>query len=271
MAQLPPSDTAAVASALFPALTALAIAMGRPMGVALVLPIFTRAQLGGPIRGAFAFVLAFPALPAIYRALADTAPATPILALLGAKEMIIGLLIGLLAGLPIWCIQSIGEFLDTHRSATQGQASEPGSGNQDSLTANLLAMAAIALFVTGGGLPLVAQAIAQSEEVWPPLSISLHPAPGFADALLGLLDRIEIVSLTIAAPVTLAMLLCDACVILLMRAIPKLHLYDLAPTLRNLAFTLMMLAYTAWLVIYARRETTTDGHLLHALQQLLTP
>ncbi|GAN55015.1 type III secretion system export apparatus subunit SctT [Tanticharoenia sakaeratensis] len=270
---MPPlsSDAAGAATALFPALTALAIAMGRPMGVALVLPIFTRAQIGGPIRGAFAFVLALPVAPAIYRGIADSAPVTPMLAILGAKELVIGVMIGLLAGLPIWGIQSVGEVLDTHRSATQGQVSEPGSGNQDSLTATLLAMTAIALFVTGGGLGLIAQTIAQSEEVWPPLSMTLHPKAGFGTALLGLLDRIEIVSLTVAAPVTLAMLLCDACVILLMRAIPKLHLYDLAPTLRNLAFTLMMLAYTAWLVVYARREMITDGHLMNGLKGLLSP
>lgn len=258
-------------TALFPALTALALALARPMGIAMVLPIFTRAQLGSPIKGAFAFVLAIPAWPAIYRALQSTPETTPILALLSAKEMMIGVVIGGVAGIPIWGVQSIGEFFDTHRAATQGQNSEPGTNNQDSLSATLLGMTAIALFVTGGGLSLVAQAVADSEALLPPLRLAFLPAGGALSALLGLADQIERVSLMTAAPVTLAMILCDACVILLMRAIPKLHLYDLAPTLRNLAFVLMMLAYAAWLVTYARQDMIASRHIMDGVKALLAP
>lgn len=256
-------------TSLMPLLSAVAIAMGRPAGAALVLPVFTRAQLGGLVRGAFAFVVGLPVIPGLYRDLQQTSLNLPSLALIGAREMMIGVIIGFLAGLPIWAVQSAGEWLDTQRSATQGQASEP-DGEQESLSASLLAMTTVALYVTGNGLGFLDQAIVDSEIAWPPLVLALTPQPGFATTALGLLDRFEILSMKIAVPVILAMLLCDGCIILLMRAIPKLHLYDLAPTLRNLAFTLMMCGYASWLVVYARRDIL-DMSIMHDLGGLLAP
>ncbi|MBO1360448.1 type III secretion system export apparatus subunit SctT [Acetobacter sacchari] len=252
-------------------LAALTLAMARPTGAALVLPIFTRAQLGGPIRGAFAFALCLPAAPGIYESLMVTPQSTPALALMTAREMVIGLMVGLVVGLPIWAIQSIGEFIDTQRSATQGQTSESGTGGQESLSAVLLSMMAIALFVMENGLGLLNRTLIESELLWPPLSLTLIPQPGFGMSLLGLLDGLTRTSLTVAAPIMLAMILCDACVILLMRAIPKLHLYDIAPTLRNLAFVMMMMLYSGWLLAYARRGMGGEHHIIELLRTILTP
>ncbi|WP_367159749.1 type III secretion system export apparatus subunit SctT [Kozakia baliensis] len=268
---MPASDPLIALNQFIPWLSAIAVAMGRPAGAAIVLPVFTRAQLGGPIRGAVAFALGLPAMPSIYENLVETPRAMPFLALIGAKELIIGIMIGLLIGLPIWGIQGVGELLDTQRSATQGHAEDPGSGNQDSTMAGFLAMAVIGLFVLSGGLNLLAHSLAVSESVWPPLSLTFKPRAGFGDALLGLLDKLTIVSLTTGAPIMLAMLLCEAAVILLMRAIPKLHLYDLAPTLRNLVFVLIMFGYSVWLVAYMRRALVASHHVVADLQQLLAP
>ncbi len=238
-------------------LSAVAGAMARPAGAALVLPVFTRAQLGGPVRAAVAFALGLAAIPGIGAELAAHPLASGPLALLGVKEVFVGLLIGVLLGIPIWSVQSVGELLDTQRSATQDKQPEPGSGNQDSTTATFLGMAVVALFVISGGLDALAATIGSSYGVWPALRFLPLPATGWGGFLLGLLDHIMRVSLSLAAPVVMGMLLCEACVILLMRAVPKLQLYDLAPTLRNLMFVLLMLGYAQFLVVYMHREIET--------------
>ena len=51
--------------------TAASLAMARPLGAAVVLPVFTRAQLGGPVRGCFALALSLPAVPGVARLLRE--------------------------------------------------------------------------------------------------------------------------------------------------------------------------------------------------------
>lgn len=264
---MPPSaaDAAALADRLLPLVSAIAISMGRPAGSTLVLPVFTRAQLGGPTRAAFAFALGLAAIPGINLGLATGPISLPLLALLGVKEIFVGLIIGVLLGLPVWAVQSAGEFLDTQRSATQDQQSEPGSGNQNSTTATFLGMTVVALFVISGGLNALVSTVGASYGVWPALQFLPLPTTGWASFLFGLLDHLTRVSLSLAAPVIVGMILCEACVVLLMRAVPKLQIYDLAPTLRNLMFVILMMLYAQYLVAYMQREI---GHLQDAAIQL---
>lgn len=263
------SDVSALVERFLPLVSSVAISMGRPAGSALVLPVFTRAQLGGPVRGAIAFALGLAAVPGISSELAAHPVSLPLLALLGTKEVFVGLLIGVLLGVPIWSVQCAGEFLDTQRSATQDRQPEPGSGNQNSTTATFLGMTVVTLFVLSGGLNALVSTIGASYGVWPALQFLPLPTTGWGDFLLGLLDGIARVSLSLAAPVVLGMVLCEACVILLMRAVPKLHIYDLAPTLRNLMFVVLMLAYAQFLVAYMHREIEHLQGVAAQLRELL--
>ena len=268
MASSPP-EVGTLIDQLAPQLSAVAIAMGRPAGAALVLPVFTRAQLGGPMRAAVAFALGLAAVPGISAELASSPVPAALLVLLGTKEVFVGLLIGVLLGVPIWSVQSAGELLDTQRSATQDQQSEPGSGNQNSTTATFLGITVIALFVISGGLNALVATVGSSYGVWPALRFLPLPATGWGNFLLGVLDRVGRVSLSLAAPVVLGMLLCEACVILLVRSVSKLQIYDLAPTLRNLMFVLLMLGYTQFLVAYMHREVGRVQGAAGQLRELL--
>ena len=249
-------------------LEAQALAIGRPAGAAVVLPIFTRAQLGNTIKGSFAFALSLVAAPPIAVALQANALSSTDLVLLELKEVVIGALVGFLLGLPIWTAEAAGELLDTQRSATQDRQSVPGTGDQDSTTASFLGVTLIALFVMMGGLVVLARTIDDSYAVWPPLSFRPLPTHGWATFLLGMLDRLSRASLALAAPLILGMLLCEACVILLMRGVPKLHMYDLAPTLRNLIFALMMFAYVEYLVAYMRQDVDQVAGATAAIRSL---
>lgn len=241
----------------FPLLEAVALAAGRPAGAAIVLPVFSRAQLSNTVKATVALALAFPVVPPILEGLKAQSFTTSVLVLLEVKEVFIGVIIGMLMGLPIWSVQAAGELLDTQRSATQDRQSVPETGEQDSTTAAFLGMTEIALFVMVGGMVVLARTIADSYAVWPALALLPLPTRGWASFLLGMLDHLSRTSVGLAAPVVLGMLLCEACVILLMRAVPKLHMYDLAPTLRNLMFVLMMFAYVEYLVMFMQK--TVDG------------
>lgn len=231
--------------------------MARPAGIALLLPVFTRAQLGGPVRAAFALALAVPGLEPAGLMLREQAGGPGWLILLSAKEAFAGALLGLLFGTPIWAVQGAGEIVDVQRSATSGSAAEPGTGNQNSNTSDLLAITTLAIFVANGGLEAVAGALYASYGVWPLEQVLPETGAGWLPFLLGLLDRLTHLSLVLAAPLVLAALVVETAVALLSRAVPKFNVYDLSPTLRNLVFALMLVAYATFLTAYV--EGALDG------------
>lgn len=263
-------ETGGAAAGLLALVAAAGLAMARPLGAAIVLPVFTRAQIGGPVRGCFAFALSLPAVPGAARTLGDAAPDAARLLLLGAKEAFAGVLLGVLVGLPIWAVQCAGEILDTQRSATSAQTPEPGTGNQGSTTGEFLGLTAVTLFVAAGGLGGLADSLYASYGVWPlPRVLPEVAGGGWADFALGLLGHVSRVSLLLAAPVAVAMLAAEAGVILLMRAVPRLNPYDLAPTLRNLVFAGFVVLYAQYLLAYAGDELDTARRAADALRALL--
>ena len=264
-------DPAAIAllQAILPLVPATALAMARPAGIALLLPVFTRAQLGGPVRAAFALALALPGISPAAAVLAEGAGGPGWFILLSAKEAFAGALLGFLFGMPIWAVQSAGEILDVQRSATSGSAAEPGTGNQNSTTADLFAISAITLFVVTGGLGALAECLYASYGPWPLGQVLPEARGGWPAFLLQLLDRLTRVSLVLAAPLVLAALIAEVAVALLSRAVPKLNAYDLSPTLRNLVFALMLAAYAAFLMAYVERVLGDARDVLGQFQALL--
>lgn len=236
---------------IFPLVPALALAMARPAGIALLLPVFTRAQLGGPVRAAFVLALALPGVLPAAAMLRDAGGGAGWLIVLSAKEVFAGVLLGLLFGMPIWAVQSAGEIADVQRSATSGSAAEPGTGNQNSTTANLFAVTTITIFVVTGGLGVVAKSLYTSYDAWPLATVLPAAGSGWLPFLLHLLDTLTRVSLVLAAPLVIAALVTESAVALLSRAVPKFNVYDLSPTLRNIVFALMLVLYATYLVAYA--------------------
>ena len=266
-------ETADAVQSILRLFAATAFAMARPLGVAIVLPVFTRAQLGGIVRGCTAFALALPAAPFIGRLLRsvpeDTTAGQARLLMLGAKEVFVGVLIGVLVGIPIWAVQSAGELLDTQRSSTSAPDSEPGSGNQTSTMGGLLGFTTVTLFVVSGGLVSVADMIYASYAVWPPLRAAPDLGGAWIGYILGLLGSVTQISFRLAAPLVIAMLTAEAGVILLMRAVPKFNPYDMAPTLRNLVFTVLMALYTQYLLAYASGALNAAHSAVDGLRALL--
>ena len=83
-----------------------------------------------------AAILGFSVL-VVPHVLATMPPGEPnmwMLAVIGVKEVIIGLLIGFFAAIPFWIAENVGNFIDNQRGATMGEVYSPLSGSQESTT-----------------------------------------------------------------------------------------------------------------------------------------
>jgi len=249
-------------------LLAYGVALGRPLALVSLNPVFTRAQIGGLLRGAIATALAVPMVPRLANELSSDPQAVPLL-LLAFKEAAVGAALGLLLGAPFWALDVAGDVLDAQRGATQGRLNDPAGFEDVSITGTLLVTAGIALFVLTGGLETLASLLYGSWDIWPPLAALPAPTAQTPVLLLGVLDRITRQGLLLALPPVLAMLLADVSLLVIAKLAPNLRIDDLALAVRNAVFVTFMPLYTAFLLFYIRQDQAVLPRTLDLVRSAL--
>lgn len=231
-------------------LVALAMPAARMLGVFTVLPIFTRLGLTGLLRGGVALALALPLAPGLQAAAGPViAGGGAALSVLLVKEALVGLVIGLVAGVPFWAAQTAGDLLDQQRGSQSALAPDP-SGEESGVSGTLLLLTSAVVFLGAGGLRLLQEGVFESYALWPATS----PLPAFsAEAgvrALGALDRLLAGGLVLASPLLVAMLLAEVSLGLVGRFAPQLNVFDLALAVKGIVHAVGLPIYALVLVGY---------------------
>jgi type III secretion protein T len=251
---------------------AASLGSARAIGIMLILPVFTRPQIGGLIRGCLALAIALPLLVHVGDGLAALEPGTRLVkvTLLGLKEVFVGLLLGLLLSIPLWSIQAVGEIIDIQRGISNEVAPvDPATRSQASATGLFLGITAITIFVVSGGLQTMISSLYSSYLVWPVYQFLPALTVQGAMELIGLLDRVMRTTLLVAGPVLIFLLLVDISVMLLGRFAPQFKPNDLSPTIKNVGFSIIMVTYAVYLIEYMKSEIVQSNGVLEQFQRLL--
>ncbi|WP_407158268.1 type III secretion system export apparatus subunit SctT [Bradyrhizobium sp. STM 3557] len=235
-------------------LLAFGIALARPIGLLSFNPMFNRVPLTGVIRGAAASALALPVAPVIEAALPRDGLGPIAMVLLTTKEAIVGSVLGFVLGMPFWALDVAGDVMDAQRGATQGRLNDPAGFEDVSISGTMLIMIGTVLFVMSGGLETLTSLLCDSWTVWRPFGAFPQLNDRTPLLLLGMLDRMTRQGFLIAAPAVFAMLLADAALLVLARIAPQMRVDDLALSLRNIVFFIVMLFYAAFLLVYVRQD-----------------
>jgi len=241
---------------LYDLLLAPAIALGlgvaRLLAVFAVNPLFTRFGLTGLIRGGVAFALALPLVPALAPQVEAASPTGAAILALLVKEAAVGILIGLVTGVPFWAAEAAGEFLDQQRGSEAATIPDPGQANEAGITGTLFGLTLVTVFFLSGGMSLLTGAIYDSWTIWP----ALDPVPRFsADAALRtlrLVDALFRTGLILAAPLLIALLLTELALALVGRFAPALNVFDLAMSVKGIVFVVGLPLYVLFLPRYLR-------------------
>lgn len=103
------SLTAQFLEVAYPVISAASLAACRAMGVVVITPAFNRLGLTGMIRGCVAVAISIPMFFPVFEALtAMPEHGSVFIAGLLIKEFLIGILIGLLFGIPFWAAEVAG-------------------------------------------------------------------------------------------------------------------------------------------------------------------
>lgn len=247
----------------------LSLAIARPLALIAVMPVFSRAQVEGLLRGGIAAALCLPMLPELHVIVAGKMPTGTMLLLLSLKEAALGTILGLLLGAPFWALDVAGDVLDLQRGSNQGRIEDPSGGDDVSIMGTFLFVVGVVLFAVSGGLEVMASSLYRSWRIWPVLSGVPVMNSGTPDLLLGMLDELMRQALRLAVPVILAMLLADFALILVGRVAQGLRVDNQALAARNLAFFLFLPLYSAFMIFYMRQDFALMPYVVDAMSQSL--
>ncbi|KRR12940.1 translocation protein [Bradyrhizobium jicamae] len=272
MPSLSPTDAQSLVQGAIELVVATGLSAARALGIMLVLPVFTRPRIGGLIRGSLTIAIGLPCLMQIKLGLQALDLNTRLVGvtMLGLKEVFVGLLLGILLSIPLWSIQAVGDIIDNQRGISSPVAPEdPATHSQASGTGLFLGITAVTIFVLVGGLQTMVKSLYASYLVWPVYQFLPTLTAQGAMECLTLLDQFMLSTLLVAGPVLTLLLLVDVSVMMLGRFASQLKLNDLSPTIKNVAFGVIMVSYTVYLVEYAGNETLRSENVLEYLKKLL--
>ena len=218
-------------------LTALLLGMPRLFALVTVAPFLGSAVVTGQIRLLLVLALYLPLHPVIVSHLTDEITLSAALslavggklALLLLKEAVLGLMIGFLAGIVFWTVQSAGFFMDNQRGASMAEGTDILSGDQSSPLGQLLFQSLVYFFYTSGAFLAFVGLVYASYGIWPvtqllPLDVPQGAPLYFAEKVGWLMGHM----LLLAGPIAAACLLTDVALGLINRFASQLNVYVLA-------------------------------------------
>jgi type III secretion protein T len=232
-------------------LTALAIYVPRPLALFSILPIMTRLGLPRFLQLALVIVIGLPAAAPMISQIQQVHPlsATSTVAL-SLKEAFVGVLIGLIMGIPFWAMEIAGNILDFTRQAPDAEVQDPRNTTEATVTGTLFSIFASLYFIAAGGLTIIIDTIYKSYEIWPALSELPQLNGTAAGKLLQILDALFKSSLVIAGPILIFVLVSFFVLIIIARFIPQTNVFSLSLSFKNIAFFTAIQIYGAYAISY---------------------
>lgn len=245
----------ALASGRFVELGFLALILGtaRALAFVMVTPIFTRFGLQqGLLRSTLLLAFAAPVLPAVYLELSAVATPAPYeIALLVVKELVIGLLLALTLGLPLWAVAAAGDIIDMQRGAMMTEMVDPGSGDQTTPTGTLFFLMAALIFVSSGWFTeVLLSSLYDTYQIWPVTAALPAFDPSAAWRVLAILDRLLKTGLTLALPLVAAMLLAEIALAMATKYTQQINAMILGMSVKQLIYILLVPAFFASMMYF---------------------
>ena len=239
--------------------------------VLVVFPLFSGNMLNGLVRGVIGLSFASVLYPHVAAALPPQGLPMWAWGAILAKESFIGLLIGFVASLFFWAIQNVGSLIDFQTGASSATVFDPISGHEGGPSAGFLAQLAAVLFVAGGGLTILLGVIYSSYQVWP--IFSYFPKIGVALELLMLREADSLMTMTVklAAPVILVLLVAELGLGLVNRFVPQLNVFMLAMPIKAALAILILIVMLSFLNDALHEFFVGDRAIMQLLRSVLEP
>ena len=208
-----------------------------------------------PVRFGILMSLYIVLHPAILPAVPALTPLTTAglftIAGLALKEVFIGMMLGYLAGLLFWTVESAGFFIDNQRGAAQATESDPLSGEQSSPIGSFFFQSLVYVFYASGAFLALIAMIYSTYEIWPVgqmIPYDFFAKQGAALFFGERVSRLATDMMLLSAPVVLACLFTDISLGLINRFASQLNVYILAMGVKSGIAAFLLMIYLAVLI-----------------------
>lgn len=261
---------------IYKQLTAVLLGMPRLFLIATVAPFLGGSVVTGQLRLVLVLSLYLFIHPMI---MAQMPPMDALSVQLGVqltlllfKEVLLGLLIGFLAGIVFWTVQSAGFFIDNQRGASMAESADILSGDQSSLVGGLLFQSMTYLFYATGAFLAFVGVVYATYEIWPVTSVlpwqeNMRAPLYFAGRVGWLLGHM----LLLAGPIAVACLLTDISLGLVNRFASQLNVYVLAMPIKSGLASFLLCFYFGLLLSHTPGLFRSMTESILTLPRLLQP
>ena len=205
-----------------PQVTALLLVLARLSPLFAIAPLFGSRLLPGRARALCAVGLAVGLAPVV--APHPHEPASVLdLALSMVSEVLVGLAFAFVVAAVFAGVSAAGALLDGLIGFSFGSLVDPATGTQASVLSNLYGMVAVLVFIAIGGDAWLIQGLVRTYAIVP---LGRMPsAAAMAAGATHAVGTLFLAAIEVAAPVLLALVLTDAALGVVARAVPQLNVF----------------------------------------------
>ncbi len=219
-------------------LTLMMLFLARMLPIISLSPFFGARVLPHPVKIAFALSLFVIFLPQLLVTVKGPIPFDEYAFILMLKEMLIGIVLGFLVGMPFQIASNVGMIIDHQRGGSSLMVNDPTIQNQSSPLGTLFNMVLVFIFFIIEGPFLFLDAIVTSYEIIPAdkfINAEFFVKSGdFWNMMVEVLNRVMVVTMQLATPGLLAILMTDTFLGIANRLAPQVQITFLGMPLKSL-------------------------------------
>jgi type III secretion protein T len=221
-----------------PVLTLAFLFLARFLPIVALSPFFGAKVLPHPVKVSFSLSMFVIFLPQLLTVTKNPVSFSPYAVLLMGKEVFVGMILGLMISLPFTIAQNAGILIDHQRGGASLMVNDPTVQNQSSPLGTLFNMVLIFLFFVIDGPFIFLNAIISSYDIVPPDQF-LNPhffdkTATFWEMMIKLFNKVMILSMQLASPALLAILMTDVFLGIANRLAPQVQITFLGMPLKSL-------------------------------------
>lgn len=228
-----------------------------------------------PVKAMLGIMLFIIFLPLLVSKITTPIDFSPFVVVLFLKELFIGFLIGTFVSIPFTIVQNAGIIIDHQRGGASLMVNDPTIQNQSSPLGTLFNMVMIYIFFVGykgvDGLTLFFNALEHSYEVMPMdqffSDAFFKPDTPFWDVMIKLFNQIMVLSIEMATPGLLMILMTDFFLGIINRLAPQVQITFLGMPLKSLLALLIICL--GWYVM-TEQFAKDSVKWMHYLKNIIT-
>jgi type III secretion protein T len=219
-------------------LTLLFLFMARFLPIVALAPFFGAKVLPHPVKIALSLCMFVIFLPQLLTVTTTSLTFNHFALLLIAKELFIGFILGFIISTPFIIAQNVGIIIDHQRGGASLMVNDPTIQNQSSPLGTLFNMVLIFLFFVIDGPFIFLNAIITSYDMIPPDKfLNTHffdKTSSFWEMMVDLFNKFMVLSMQLASPALLAILMTDVFLGIANRLAPQVQITFLGMPLKSL-------------------------------------